>query len=149
MESSCNISCAIQILSSWINKMNHIISDVWIISFSWWIMNHCSIGATWTDCIKTKTFVVLKFVSSRVNVFSSLELVDFLLFGSPCPEFYLSNCITNMTVSESVNLFVCSHSSVKANTLPFNGLFQKWKEIMIQWTLFYQCFVRKFRIVLS
>lgn len=131
MEGSCNISGAIQILSSWINKMNHIISDVWIIGFSWWIMNHCSIGATRTDCIKTKTFVVLKFVSSCINVFSSLEFVNFLLFWSPCPEFYLSDCITNMTVSESINLFVCSNSSVKANSLPFNRLFQKWKKIMI------------------
>lgn len=149
MESSGDISRSIQILSPRINKMNHIIRNIWIIGLSWWIMNHSSVWASWTNSIKTKTFIVFKLMSSCVNIFCCLILIDFLLFGSPCPEFYLSNCVSNMTVSISINLLVCSDSSIKSDTLPFDWLFQKWKKIMIQWTFFYQSFLWKLWIIFT
>lgn len=134
MESSGYISCAIQILSSRINKMNHIICNIRIVGLSWRIMNHSCISTSRTDCIKAQTFVMLKLESSGINVLSSLILINFLLFWSPSPEFNLSDTISDMTVSKSINLFISSYSSIQSYSLPLNWLFQVWKDIMIQCT---------------
>jgi hypothetical protein len=139
MESSRNISSPIQVLSSRINQMNHVVGNVRVISLCRRVMNHGSIRASWADCIKAQSFVVLKFMSSGINVLSSLEFVHFLLFGSPCPKLYLCDGVSDVTVSEPVDLFVCSHGSLKADSLPFDRFFQAWVNVMIQWIFYNQC----------
>lgn len=147
MESSRNISRAIQVLSSRIYQMNHVIGNVRVVSLSWRVMNHGSIRTSWTDCIKAQASVVLKLESSGVNVLSSLEFVYFLLFGSPCPELNLCNCVSDVTIPESVDLFVCSHCSLKTNSFPFDWFFKARVNVMIKWIFHNQCLLWEFRFI--
>lgn len=84
---------------------------------------------------------MFKFKPSRINILGSLILIDFILLRPPSPKLNLSDGISDVTVSESIDLFVSSNCSLKSDPLPFDRLLQVGINVMIQSTFLNQGFL--------
>ena len=92
---------------------------------------------------------MFKFISSGVDVLCSLIFVNFFLFGSPSPKLDLSDCVSDVTVSETINLLVRSYGSLKSDSFPFNRFFKVRVNVMIQGAFLNQSLLWELRLILS
>lgn len=134
MEGPCHISCSIQVLSSWINQVDHVFCDDWAVSLCRMIMNDGSIGTSATDRDETKSSIILLLFTQVIKISCSFKFSNLVLFRSPSPEFSHSNTISNMASSETIDFLISSLNSVKSDTFPFNGGFYLTMNWIIQLT---------------
>ena len=127
--------------------MDHVVGDVSVVGFSWRVMNHGSVSTSRTDGIKAESLVMLKLVSSGVDVLCCLIFIDFLLFGPPCPKLDLCDRVSDVAVSETINLLVRSYGSLKSDSFPLDRFFKVRVNVVIQGAFLNQGLLWELRFV--
>jgi hypothetical protein len=90
MVGSGHISRSIQILTSRVYQVDHVLCDEGVNGLSWMVVNDGSVGSASTDCIETQAFIVLLLVSALINIEGSFVLIHLIKFRTPAPE--LGHC---------------------------------------------------------
>ena len=92
---------------------------------------------------------MFELISSGVDVLCCLILIDLFLFRPPCPKLNLSDCVSDVTVSETINLLVRPHGSSKSNSFPFDRFFKVRVNVVIQGAFLNQSLLRELRFIFS
>ena len=123
MEGAGDVGCAVEVLASGVDQVDHVFGYFRAVLFCCVIMDDCSIGPTPTNSIKTQPHIPLLSPPQPIHPLRRLIFPNFLQARPPRPKLNHSNAINQMTSPKPINFFLSSHSTVETYPIPWYWLF--------------------------
>ena len=132
VEGPGHIGCAVQVLSSRVHQVDHILGDLRAHILSRMVVDDSRIRTAPADGRKTQPFVVLLLVAEVIQVEGGFIFSHHFLLGPPSPELGHCNSIGQVASPEAVNFLLGPDSPEQSDALPFDRLLNGGKYVVVQ-----------------